>query len=59
MMINLRDRETDVRAGKHTLAVRLGAGAAVAEYAGLIGMAYAVRHTSDRRRLIAFHVDYR
>jgi 1,4-dihydroxy-2-naphthoate octaprenyltransferase len=39
---NLRDRETDVRAGKRTLAVRLGERAAVAEYALLVGLAYAV-----------------
>lgn len=39
---NLRDRHTDVRAGKRTLAVRLGAGAARAEYALLLAAAYAV-----------------
>ncbi len=39
---NLRDRDTDVRVGKRTLAVRLGAGAARAEYAGLMIVAYAV-----------------
>jgi len=39
---NLRDRETDARAGKRTLAVRLGRGGALAEYALLLGSAYAV-----------------
>jgi 1,4-dihydroxy-2-naphthoate octaprenyltransferase len=39
---NLRDRETDARAGKRTLAVRLGERGALLEYALLIGVAYAV-----------------
>lgn len=39
---NLRDRETDARAGKRTLAVRLGRGGALAEYAMLLVLAYAV-----------------
>lgn len=39
---NLRDRETDARAGKRTLAVRLGARAAKGEYLLLLGLAYAV-----------------
>ena len=39
---NLRDRDTDVHAGKRTIAVRLGAGAARAEYAALMVAAYAV-----------------
>ncbi len=39
---NLRDRHTDARAGKHTLAVRFGARGARAEYAALLGLAYAV-----------------
>jgi 1,4-dihydroxy-2-naphthoate octaprenyltransferase len=39
---NLRDRETDAKAGKRTLAVRWGATAAVAEYALLLALAYAV-----------------
>src|SRR5262249_57297836 len=39
---NLRDRETDARAGKVTLAVRLGARGAVAEYSLLMALAYAV-----------------
>ena len=39
---NLRDRETDARAGKHTLAVRLGAKATIAEYLLLLALAYAV-----------------
>src|SRR5262249_2289440 len=39
---NLRDRTTDARAGKLTLAVRLGRRGAVAEYAGLVAVAYAV-----------------
>jgi len=38
---NLRDIETDARAGKRTLAVRWGAGAARAEYAGLLALAFA------------------
>jgi 1,4-dihydroxy-2-naphthoate octaprenyltransferase len=39
---NLRDRETDVRAGKRTLAVRFGRRAALTEYALLLVAAYAV-----------------
>lgn len=39
---NLRDRETDARAGKRTLAVRFGASFARAEYVALIAIAYAV-----------------
>ena len=39
---NLRDRETDARAGKSTLAVRLGVGGSRAEYAGLLALAAAV-----------------
>lgn len=39
---NLRDRETDTRAGKRTLAVRLGRGGALAEYALLLGLSYLV-----------------
>lgn len=39
---NVRDIETDARAGKRTLAVRLGRRGAVAEYALLIAAAYAV-----------------
>jgi len=39
---NLRDRATDVRAGKRTLAVRFGRRASLVEYAGLIALAYAV-----------------
>jgi 1,4-dihydroxy-2-naphthoate octaprenyltransferase len=38
---NVRDRETDVKAGKRTLAVRLGRRAGVAEYAALLALAYA------------------
>jgi 1,4-dihydroxy-2-naphthoate octaprenyltransferase len=38
---NLRDRETDARAGKRTMAVRLGAAGARAEYALLLAAAYA------------------
>jgi len=37
---NVRDRETDVKAGKRTLAVRLGRRAGVAEYGALILLAY-------------------
>ncbi len=37
---NARDRETDVLAGKHTLAVRFGDGFARAEYTGLVLGAY-------------------
>jgi 1,4-dihydroxy-2-naphthoate octaprenyltransferase len=37
---NLRDIETDRKAGKRTLAVRFGAKAAVAEYIGLLAVAY-------------------
>jgi 1,4-dihydroxy-2-naphthoate octaprenyltransferase len=39
---NVRDRETDVKAGKRTLAVRLGKRAGIIEYAGLFVLAYAV-----------------
>jgi 1,4-dihydroxy-2-naphthoate octaprenyltransferase len=39
---NVRDRATDARAGKRTLAVRLGRRAAIVEYALLLAAAYAV-----------------
>jgi 1,4-dihydroxy-2-naphthoate octaprenyltransferase len=39
---NLRDRATDARAGKRTLAVRLGRRATLVEYAALLAVAYAV-----------------
>jgi 1,4-dihydroxy-2-naphthoate octaprenyltransferase len=39
---NLRDRATDARAGKRTLAVRLGRRGAVVEYAALVAAAYVV-----------------
>lgn len=39
---NLRDRSTDVRAGKRTLAVRLGRRGALIEYAGLLAASYVV-----------------
>lgn len=39
---NVRDRDTDVVAGKRTLAVRFGRRAAVIEYAMLLAAAYAV-----------------
>lgn len=39
---NVRDRATDVRAGKRTLAVRFGRRFAIAEYAALLVLAYAV-----------------
>jgi len=39
---NIRDRATDVRAGKRTLAVRFGRRAALVEYAALLALAYAV-----------------
>lgn len=39
---NLRDRDTDARAGKRTLAVRLGRRGALVEYAALVAIAYAV-----------------
>jgi 1,4-dihydroxy-2-naphthoate octaprenyltransferase len=39
---NLRDRTTDARVGKRTLAVRFGRGFAVAEYGALLAVAYAV-----------------
>jgi 1,4-dihydroxy-2-naphthoate octaprenyltransferase len=39
---NLRDRATDERAGKRTLAVRLGRRGALIEYAALVAIAYAV-----------------
>lgn len=39
---NLRDRATDERAGKRTLAVRFGRRGALIEYAALVAIAYAV-----------------
>lgn len=39
---NLRDRPTDARVGKRTLAVRLGRTGALTEYAALLTLAYAV-----------------
>ncbi len=39
---NLRDRDGDARAGKRTLAVRLGRRGALVEYAILLALAYAV-----------------
>jgi 1,4-dihydroxy-2-naphthoate polyprenyltransferase len=39
---NVRDRETDVRAGKRTLPVRFGRAAGLGEYAALLGAAYLV-----------------
>jgi 1,4-dihydroxy-2-naphthoate polyprenyltransferase len=39
---NLRDRATDARAGKRTLAVRLGRRATLVQYAALLAIAYAV-----------------
>ncbi|MDI3282036.1 1,4-dihydroxy-2-naphthoate polyprenyltransferase [Polyangium sp. 15x6] len=38
---NVRDRETDVKAGKRTLAVRFGRRAGVLEYAALLAASYA------------------
>lgn len=37
---NLRDRHTDARANKRTLAVRFGRGGALIEYIGMYGLAY-------------------
>lgn len=39
---NVRDRETDVKAGKRTVAVRFGREAALAQYSGLLLIAYLV-----------------
>jgi len=39
---NVRDREEDAKTGKRTLAVRFGYGFSRAQYAGLLGLAYAV-----------------
>lgn len=39
---NVRDHETDLRVGKRTLVVRLGRRAGIAQYAALLGLAYAV-----------------
>lgn len=39
---NVRDRDTDVKAGKRTLAVRLGKRGGIIEYVGLFVLAYAV-----------------
>jgi 1,4-dihydroxy-2-naphthoate octaprenyltransferase len=38
---NVRDRDTDVKAGKRTLAVRFGRRAGLVEYGGLLAVAYA------------------
>jgi 1,4-dihydroxy-2-naphthoate octaprenyltransferase len=42
---NLRDRPTDARAGKRTLAVRFGRTAAIIEYALLLAVAYVIPAT--------------
>jgi 1,4-dihydroxy-2-naphthoate octaprenyltransferase len=39
---NLRDRATDARVGKRTLAVRLGRRGVLVEYVGLLALAYAI-----------------
>jgi 1,4-dihydroxy-2-naphthoate octaprenyltransferase len=39
---NLRDRTTDARVGKRTLAVRLGRNGAIVEYVGLLLVAYTI-----------------
>jgi 1,4-dihydroxy-2-naphthoate octaprenyltransferase len=39
---NVRDRDTDAKAGKRTLAVRLGRGSGIAEYVLLLIVAYAM-----------------
>jgi 1,4-dihydroxy-2-naphthoate octaprenyltransferase len=39
---NLRDRETDAKVGKRTLAVRFGRGFALAEYTALLALAHVV-----------------
>ncbi|MBN1609737.1 MAG: 1,4-dihydroxy-2-naphthoate polyprenyltransferase [Polyangiaceae bacterium] len=39
---NIRDRESDARVGKRTLAVRLGRRGAFAEFVALLGVSYAV-----------------
>jgi 1,4-dihydroxy-2-naphthoate polyprenyltransferase len=39
---NIRDRDTDERAGKRTLAVRLGRRGGLVEYAALVALAYAI-----------------
>ena len=48
---NLRDRTTDARAGKRTLAaVRRGRRGAIVEYVALIALAYTMAITRSRRR---------
>ena len=39
---NVRDRDTDAKAGKRTLAVRLGRRAGIAEYVGLVAASYVI-----------------
>lgn len=49
---NIRDRETDARAGKRTLAVRLGRRGAIVEYALLLAAAYVAPLALGRPRLL-------
>lgn len=53
---NVRDCETDVRAGKRTLPVRFGRRAGLFEYAALLGVAYAVPVLLAATRLAPVHV---
>jgi 1,4-dihydroxy-2-naphthoate octaprenyltransferase len=50
---NVRDQETDVKAGKRTLPVRFGRAAGIAEYAVLLAAAYVVPAALAAARLLS------
>jgi 1,4-dihydroxy-2-naphthoate octaprenyltransferase len=53
---NLRDRETDLDAGKRTLAVRFGRGFALAQYRSLIALSYTVPLILAAFRIVGLEV---
>jgi 1,4-dihydroxy-2-naphthoate octaprenyltransferase len=53
---NVRDRETDVHAGKRTLPVRFGRNAGLGEYATLLAAAYVVPVLLAATRVASIHV---